>query len=85
MKKGSKNDVKIDAKTRKGRHWAAKGRPNVGFDSFLDGFGRMPKKYEFLGTPKINQNAQSIPTRAPRRRMGEGGFEMCPDPVVPII
>ena len=52
MKKGSKNDLKIDAKIIKRRHWAAKGRPNVDFDEFLGGFERIPKKHEFLDRPK---------------------------------
>ena len=53
MKKASKNDVEIDAKIIKRRHWAAKGRPNVDFDDFLGGFERMSKKYEFWDRAKI--------------------------------
>ena len=53
MKKGSKNDVKIDAKIIKRRHWAAKGLPNVDFDDLLGGFERMTKSCEFLDRPKI--------------------------------
>ena len=53
MKKSSKNELKMDAEIIKRRHWAAKGRPNVDFDDFLDGFERMHKKYEFLDRPKI--------------------------------
>ena len=37
------NDLKIDAKIIKRRHWAAKRRPNVDFDDFflfMDDFGR---------------------------------------------
>ena len=53
MKKGSKNDVKIDAKIIKTRHWAAKVRPNVDFDDLLGGFERMTTICEFLDMPKI--------------------------------
>ena len=53
MKKSSKNDVKIDAKIIKRRHWAAKGLPNVDFNDLLGGFERMTKSCEFLDGPKI--------------------------------
>ena len=35
MKKGSQNDVKIDAKIIKNRFWAAKGATNVDLEYFL--------------------------------------------------
>ena len=47
MKKGSKTDLKIDAKIIKRGHWALQGRPEIDFDYFLGGFERLSKTLNF--------------------------------------
>ena len=56
MKKGSKNDLKIDAKIIKTRDWTAKGRPDVDFDYFLGGLGTMSKMLNFWIGQKSTKN-----------------------------
>ena len=56
MKKGSKNELKIDAKIIKRGHWAVQGRPDIDFDYFLGGFKRMSKILNFWIRQKSAKN-----------------------------